>query len=86
MLKFETAKVFQARDIFDAVQRRYGEDVEGEFNEIYYPPSYGAIRFWIPDNNEEWNEREIAEKYVADTLMQEGGLTWGEGCYIHFDY
>ena len=86
MLPFDTFKVFDARDVFDAVQKRFGEDVEGSFNEIHYPPDEGAIYFWIPDNNEEWDSREICEKYVADILMREGGLTWGDTCLIYFDY
>lgn len=86
MLNAKTFKVFQARDVFDAVQKRYGEDVEGEFNENFCPPADGAILFAIPDTNTEWDDCGIYFKYVADVLMQEGGLTWGDACYIHFDY
>ena len=86
MLKYKTFKVFDASDVFEAVRERFGEDVEGNFNSIYYPPAEGAILFWIPDNSEEWDERETCEKYVADVLMREGGLQWGETCYIRFDY
>lgn len=86
MLKAKTFKVFQAYDVFGAVRRRYGEDVEGKFNEIFCPPADGAILFGIPDSNEEWDDCETYVKYVADVLMQEGGLTWGDACYIHFEY
>ena len=86
MLPFETYKVFDARDVFDAVQKKFGEDVEGEFCESYCPPEDGAVLFNIPDTNEEWDEREIYDKYVANVLMNEGGLKWGESCYIHFDF
>ncbi len=86
MFNVETFKVFQARDVFGAIRKRYGEDVEGKFNEIFCPPADGAILFTIPSTNEEWDDEEIYVKYVADVLMQEGGLTWGDTCYIHFDY
>lgn len=86
MLKHKTVKVFESRDIFNACQKKFGYDVEGTFNEIYCPPTEGAILFWIPDTNEEWYERDECEKYVANILMTEGGLVWGESCYINFDY
>ena len=86
MLKHETVKLFNGSDVFDACQKKFGCDIEGDFNEIYCPPAEGAIFFWIPDTNEEWDEREECEKYVAGVLMDEGGLTYGEGCYIRFDY
>lgn len=89
MIPYETLKVFDANDVFDAVQKKFGEDVKGEFNESYCPPQNGAVLFWIPDTNEEWeewDEYKIYEKYVADVLMNDGGLKWGESCYIHFDF
>lgn len=86
MLKYKTVKVFESCDIFNACQKKFGLDIEGSFNEIYCPPAEGAILFWIPDTDEEWYEREECEKYVANILMTEGGLVWGESCYINFDY
>ena len=84
MLPFDTFKVFDARDVFDAVQKKFGEDVEGEFCESYCPPEDGAVLFTLPD--EEWDECETYDKYVADILINEGGLKCGESCYIHFDF
>ena len=86
MLKKEYCAVFEAYEIFQRIREKFGEDVEGQFNEIYCPPAEGAILFIIPDTNEEYDEFELYEKYVADILMSEGGLTWGDKCYIHFDY
>lgn len=88
MLHFDTFKVFDARDVFDAIQKKFGEDVEGEFCESYCPPEDGAVLFTIPGpaSCEEWDEFEIYDKYVADILINEGGLKWGESCYIHFDF
>ncbi len=86
MLKYKTIKIFEAREIFNAVSKRFGEDVEGDFCIIHNPPCEGAIYFWIPYDNEEWNAREICEKYVADVLMKESDLTWGDSCLIYFDY
>lgn len=86
MIPYETFKVFDASDVFDAVQKKFGGDIEGEFNESYCPPQDGAVLFWIPNSNEEWYERETYEKYVIDVLMNDGGLKCGESCYIHFNF
>ena len=86
MIPYKTFKVFDASDVFGAVQKRFGEDVWAEFNENYCPLQNGAVLFWIPDTNEEWDERETYEKYVAGILMDDGGLKWGESCYIHVNF
>lgn len=86
MLVPELVKVFDASDVFTVVNRLYGEDVEGQFNEIYCPPCDGAVPFFIPNSNEEWDECAVYEKYIAYVLMKEGGLTWGDSCYLRFDY
>lgn len=77
--------MYDASDIFSLIQKRHGEDVEGEFNELYCPPQNGAIHFYIPSDDEDFNELEKPERYVAEILL-ENGMMRGEGCYICVDY
>ena len=88
MLKSKTFKpVFDASEVFDAVQKKYGVDVEGQFNEKYCPPQDGAILFGTFDpEEEEWEDLEEYEHWVSDILTTDGGLYNGQSCYIHFSY
>ena len=86
MLNIKIVKLVDARDVFDAIQSKFNKDVEGTFNEIYYPPCDGAILFSIPANKEDLELLEECEQYMVDILMNEGGFNWGEDCYLSFDY
>ena len=86
MLNIKTVKLIDSRDVFDAIQNKFNKDVEGTFNEIYYPPCDGAIIFCLPVNKEELTLYEECEQYIVDILMNEGGFDWGESCYLRFDY
>lgn len=85
MLQYKMCKMYDSSDIFSLIQKKYGEDVEGEFNELYCPPQIGAIHFYIPSDDKDFNELEKPERYVAEILL-ESGMTRGEGCYICVDY
>lgn len=85
MLQYKMSKVYDSSDIFGLIQKKYGEDVEGEFNELYCPPQTGAIYFYIPNNDKDYYELTRPEYYVAEVLL-ENGMTRGEGCYISVDY
>jgi hypothetical protein len=86
MLNVKNIKLVDSREVFDAIQNKFNKDVEGTFNEIYYPPSDGAILFNLPANKEGLEWLEECEQYVVDILMNEGGFNWGESCYLDFDY
>lgn len=85
MLQYKMYKVYDSDDIFTLIRKKYDEDVEGEFNESYCPPQSGAVHFYIPNDDEDFNELEKPERYVAEVLL-ENGMTRGEGCYICVDY
>ena len=86
MLKFETAKVFRGSDVFDACRKACGEDIEGAFCEQYCPPQEGAVWFNLPMEDEDFSDYNDVEQVMFSVLHHEGGLAWGEGCYIHFDF
>jgi len=85
MFQFKMYKVYDSSEVFTLIQKKYGEDVEGEFNESYCPPQSGAIYFWIPKDEKDFEELNKPERYVAEVLL-ENGMTRGEACYISVDY
>ena len=86
MLNIKMIKSVDSREVFDAVNSKFGIDIEGSFNEIYCPPSDGAVLFYLPYNNKELEEFNECEQYVVDILMNESNFDWGESCYIYFNY
>jgi hypothetical protein len=85
MLQYKMYKVYNSSEVFALIQKKYGEDVVGEFNELYCPPQSGAIYFWIPDTDRDFEELTKPERYVAEVLL-ENGMIRGEACYINANY
>ena len=85
MLQYKMFKVYDSSYVFSLIQKKYGEDVEGEFNELYCPPQSGAVYFYIPESDKDFNELEKPARYVAEVLL-ENGMMRGEGCYLSVDY
>jgi len=88
MLKYDIVKEFSGDEVFEACHKRCGRDIEGILNETFCPPQDGAIWVSLPpkdeyDDPEYYRPEEII---LFETLHEDGGLEWGEGCYIAVSY
>ena len=84
MLEYEyMAKHFDASKVFQRIQEKTGKDVEGDFMSQYEVANDSAVRFYIPDCSDEYDEIEDCEKLVAMALL-EAGCTDGEVVYLDF--
>lgn len=73
---------FKASQIFDNL----GIECEGAFNEIYCPPAFGSVFFYVPKDNEEMEDLNPCEQEVAKLLINYGGVAPNDMVCIDFDY
>ena len=88
MLKYDMVKEFSGDEVFEACRKRCGRDIEGILNETYCPPQDGAIWVSLPPKDECYDPECYSpeEMILFETLHEDGGLEWGEGCYIAVSY
>lgn len=88
MLKYSMVKEFSGSEVFDACRKRCGYDIEGDICELYCPSSEGGMWVNLPEKTEGFDPEDYcpAEMTLFETLHEDGGLEWGEGCYLRCDY
>lgn len=86
MLKYQFYKVFEADEVFNEVKKEFGYDPSEEFGEYYCPPQSGCVYFYIPNTCEDYDDLREYEKYICAILREQGGMNWGDSCYLSVDY
>lgn len=86
MLNIETCKHINGNEFWALVEKLNDTDecAEGEFNAVYNPPQDGAVRFWIP-TDDELEDDDWYIKLMVQVLL-ENGFHQDEVVYIDVDY
>ena len=87
-MEYKMVKMFNSSEVFIACQKRCGHDIEGIINEQYCPPCEGAICISLPYKDDFFDAADYSEEELIlfETLNQDGGIAWGDYCYLEYDY
>jgi hypothetical protein len=44
------------------------------------------VYFYIPNTCEDYDDLREYEKYICAILREQGGMNWGDSCYLSVDY
>ena len=85
----KTIQAVKAPDIFKYIQDLYGADIAYDFYDEYNAPSDGAVRFYMAESQEEWENyrRDMFLYYAINRALRDlCNLDWGSSIYILTDY